>query len=239
MVKRSYIVLFATVLLLTVGFMAKPGNGGGTKPIDRQNFDTSVKPSEDFYQYANGGWIAKNSIPPDQSRWGSFNEVQERNYVILHDILEDAAKNTGEQQGSNLQKVGDFYFSGMDSLQIENAGAKPLEPEFKRIDAMKDKNDLQEELAHFQTIQIGVPFAFFVDQDAKNSTEEIIQLFQSGLGLPDRDYYTKTDDKSKELRDKYISHLTNVFTLVGDDPSTAATNAKTVMEMEIVLPTHR
>jgi putative endopeptidase len=231
MVKHYYIVTSAVALLLSVGFMAKPSNDGNTKPIDTQNFDTSVKPSEDFYQYANGGWISKNPIPPDQSRWGSFNEVQERNYVILHDILETAAKNSGEE-GSNIQKVGDFYFSGMDSAHIEDAGAKPLELEFKRIDAIKDKTDLQAEIAHLHTIEIGVPFAFFIEQDAKNSTEEIAQLFQSGLALPDRDYYTKTDDKSKDLRDKYVTHLVNTFTLLGDDPSTASANAKIVMDME-------
>ncbi len=231
MVKHYYIVICAVALLLSVGFMAKPSNDSNIKPIDTRNFDTSVKPSEDFYQYANGGWISKNPIPPDQSRWGSFNEVQERNFVILHDILENAAKNSGEE-GSNIQKVGDFYFSGMDSAHIEEAGAKPLEAEFKRIDAIKDETDLQAEIAHLHTIEIGVPFAFFIEQDAKNSTEEIAQLFQSGLGLPDRDYYTKTDDKSKDLRDKYVAHLVNTFTLLGDDPSTASANAKIVMDME-------
>jgi len=231
MVKQYYIITCAVALLLSVGFMAKPSNDSTTKPIDTQNFDTSVKPSEDFYQYVNGGWISKNPIPPDQSRWGSFNEVQERNFVILHDILENAAKNSGET-GSNIQKVGDFYFSGMDSAHIEEAGAKPLEAEFKRIDAIKDKTDLQAEIAHLHTIEIGVPFAFFIEQDAKNSTEEIAQLFQSGLGLPDRDYYTKTDDKSKDLREKYVTHLVNTFTLLGDDPSTASANAKIVMDLE-------
>ena len=231
MVKHYYIITCAVALLLSVGFMAKPSNDSSTKPIDTQNFDTSVKPSEDFYQYANGGWIAKNPIPPDQSRWGSFNEVQERNYVILHDILENAAKNSGEE-GSINQKVGDFYFSGMDSAHIEEAGAKPLDTEIQRINAIKDKNDLQSEIAHLHTIEIGIPFAFFIDQDAKNSTEEIAQLFQSGLGLPDRDYYTKTDDKSKDLRDKYVTHLVNTFTLLGDDASTASANAKIVMDME-------
>ena len=231
MVKHYYIVSCAIALLLSVGFMAKPSNDSNTKPIDTQNFDTSVKPSEDFYQYANGGWISKNPIPPDQSRWGSFNEVQERNYVILHDILENAAKKSGEE-GSNLQKVGDFYFSGMDSAHIEEAGAKPLDAEIQRINAIKDKNDLQAEIAHLHTMAIGIPFAFFIDQDAKNSTEEIAQLFQSGLGLPDRDYYTKTDEKSKDLRDKYVTHLVNTFTLLGDDPSTASANAKIVMDME-------
>jgi putative endopeptidase len=201
-------------------------------PIDKQNLDTSVKPSEDFYQYANGGWMVKNPIPPDQSRWGSFNEVQERNYVILHEILDAAARATDAPKGSNLQKVGDFYFSGMDSAGIEQLGTKPLESEFSRIAALKTPHDLQSYFAHLQTIGVNVPFSFYVDQDAKQSTQVIAQFRQGGLGLPNRDYYTKPDAKSQETRDKYLIHVGKMFSLLGDDPVASGAHASTVLAME-------
>ncbi|HUL45096.1 MAG TPA: M13 family metallopeptidase [Bacteroidota bacterium] len=204
----------------------------GTKPIDMQNFDLSVKPADDFYQYANGGWISRNPIPPDESRWGSFNEVQERNYVILHELLESAAANTSASPGSIAQKVGDFYFSAMDSAQIEGEGIKPLEPELERISAMKDGADLQLELAHLQALDIAVPFNFTVSQDAKNSKEELAQIYQAGLGLPDRDYYLKSDDHSKETRDQYVGHIARIFSLIGEDAGRASADAITVMKIE-------
>jgi putative endopeptidase len=201
-------------------------------PIDPRNFDTTVKPTEDFYQYANGGWIKNNPIPADQSRWGSFNELQENNFKVLHGILEDAARATDAPKGSNLQKVGDFYASGMDSAAIEAAGIKPLTEELGKIEAMKTATDLHAEIAHMHTFGAGVPFAFFVAQDAKKSTDVIAQFSQGGLGLPDRDYYTKDDENSKKIRDQYLAHVVKMFQLLGDNEEVAGANAATVMAIE-------
>jgi len=204
----------------------------GSKPIDLRNFDTSVNPVDDFYSYANGGWISRNPIPPDESRWGSFNEVMERNYVVLHEILESAAQNASAPPGSTLQKVGDFYYSAMDSARIEADGLKPLRPELDRIMGIKDRDALQSELAHLQSLDIAVPFNFTVAQDSKNSKEELAQLYQAGLGMPDRDYYLKSDDRSKETRNRYLDHLTRIFTLIGEDSAAASGDARKVLSME-------
>ncbi|MBI5216628.1 MAG: M13 family metallopeptidase [Ignavibacteriae bacterium] len=220
------VILFFTALsfLVSVSF--------AQKPIDTQNFDISVKPTDDFFLYVNGTWMKNNPIPPDQSRWGSFSEVQERNFKILHEILDEAAANTGAKKGSIVQKVGDFYFSGMDTLSIQKQGAFPLADEFNRIAKIKNSRELIDLIAYFHTASAGVPFAFYAMQDMKNSTAIIANLFQSGLGLPDRDYYLKDDDKSKELRSKYLAHVAKMFQLLGDNASTAESNAKIVMDME-------
>ncbi|MBI3364756.1 MAG: M13 family metallopeptidase [Ignavibacteriae bacterium] len=208
-----------------------------SKPIDTQNFDTSIKPSSDFYQFANGGWMTRNPIPGDQSRWGSFNEVQERNFKILHEILDEAAAKTDAPRGSVAQKVGDFYFSSMDTVAIEKAGAKPLDAEFERIAAVSSTDDLQALIAHLHSIGVGVPFRVSAEPDAKKSTDVIAQLYQAGLGLPDRDYYTKTDDQSKQLRDQYVAHVAKMLELLGDDASSASASAASILEFETRLAT--
>ncbi len=222
----SKIIIFLTALSLMVSVSF------AQKPIDTQNFDMSVKPTDDFFQYVNGAWVKNNPIPPDQSRWGSFSEVQERNFKILHEILDEAAANTGAKKGSITQKVGEFYFSGMDTQNIQKQAAFPLADEFNRISKIKNSRELVDVIAYFHTASAGVPFAFYAMQDMKNSTAIIANLFQSGLGLPDRDYYLKDDDKSKELRSKYLAHVARMFQLLGDNASAAESNAKIVMDME-------
>ena len=225
---------------------AKPQVDKNEKPIDPKNMDTSVKPSEDFYEYANGGWIKRNPIPPEFSRWGSFNELGEKNNDALHEIAEKAAKESTKQAGkdkivqaasSELQKVGDFYASGMDEKSIEAAKTKPLADEFKRIDAMKDRNDLLKEIAHLHTMGINVFFNFASGQDERDSTRVIGQAYQGGLGLPDRDYYTNTDEKSQKLRDQYVEHVTKMLGLLGEPSGAAADHAKRVMAVETALAT--
>jgi putative endopeptidase len=203
--------------------------------LDPKNLDTTVSPCKDFYEFANGGWLKANPIPPEYSRWGSFEELAERNNVQLHQILDDAAGNASAPKGSIEQKVGDFYFSGMDSASIEEQGTKPLAPYFERIAAIKNVEDLQAEIARMHSEGTSVVFNFFGDQDAKNSTHVIAQVYQGGLGLPDRDYYLKEDERSKKIRDEYVAHVAKMFTLLGDDEKTAAQEAQTVMAMETQL----
>jgi putative endopeptidase len=223
---------------------AKPQVEKNPPPLDPKNMDTSVKPEEDFYLYANGGWIKRNPIPPEFSRWASFNELTEKNNDALHEICDKAAaaapkesaKESVERAASaDLQKVGDFYASGMNEPAVEAAKATPLGDELKRIDAMKDRADVLKEIAHLHAMGVGAFFGFTSGQDDKNSTMVIAQAFQGGLGLPDRDYYTKQDDASKKLRDQYLEHVTKMMALTGEAPDIASKHAKTILALETAL----
>jgi putative endopeptidase len=194
--------------------------------------DTSVKPCQDFYQFANGSWLANNPIPAERSSWGAGAELSEKNLEVIHQILEEAAKDTNAPKGSPKRKVGDFYRSGMDEARIEADAIKPLAQEFARIEAVKDIPTLQDALAHLHRFNVNPAFNFFAYQDYKNSTRIIAWLYQGGLGLPNRDYYTKDDERSKEIRTQYVAHVAKMFELLGDKPEQAASQAKTVMEME-------
>jgi putative endopeptidase len=203
------------------------------KPIDQSNFDTSVKPSDDFFLYANGGWIKRTEIPADQTRWGSFNVLIERNNDALHAIAEKVSKTNSTD--SDTKKVGDYFASGMDEKTIEAMKAKPLQDELAKIDSMNDKNDVLKEIAHLHMSGVNAFFNFASSQDDKDSTREIAQAVQGGLGMPDRDYYTKTDDASKKLRDQYVAHVTKMLTLLGEEQAKAADDATKIMALETSL----
>ncbi len=203
--------------------------------FDLKNMDQSVKPAEDFYTYANGTWLKNNPIPPEESRWGSFNALIEKNNAALREVAEKAAKTGAAKPDPDTQKVADYFASGMDEKSIEDAKAKPLADEFKRIDEIKDRDGLLKEIAHLHKMGVSAFFGFTSGQDDKNSTMVIAQAYQGGLGLPDRDYYTKDDDASKKLRDDYVAHVTKMLTLLGEPEKTAAENAKKVLALETSL----
>ncbi|HZE13606.1 MAG TPA: M13 family metallopeptidase [Chthoniobacterales bacterium] len=213
-------------------------------PLDPKNMDTSVKPADDFYLYANGGWIKRNPIPPEFSRWGSFNMLAEQNNDALKVVAEKAAAdapkvaaeaNPEKAEDADLQKVGDFYASGMDEKAVDTAKAQPLNDELKRIDSMKERGDVLKEIAHLHSIGMTALFRFGANQDAKNSEMVIGQLYQGGLALPDRDYYTKEDAGSKKIRDQYVEHMTKMFALLGEPQDKAAEHAKKVLAIETSL----
>jgi putative endopeptidase len=198
---------------------------------------SSVSPNQDFYIYANGSWQKNNPIPPEYASWGTFNVVNERVQNILHQMLIKASENTTAKPGSIEQKVGDFYYSGMDENAINKLGIAPLHDEFAQIDAIKSISDLQKELIHLHSIGVGALFGFGSMQDYKNSESMIGALVQSGLGLPDRDYYLTDNAKFKKIREAYVDHMTKMFELLGDKPEKAVQEAKTVMDIEIKLAT--
>ncbi len=202
--------------------------------FDFSNLDRSANACQDFNQFANGGWMAKNPIPPEYSVWGNFTKLAEHNNDELHEILEALLKKKTQASG-NEQKIADFYRSCMDEPAIEAAGINPLQPEFDRIAKMSDLSSLEDEIATFHAHRIPAVFGFGASQDFKDSTAMIAQLVQGGLGLPDRDYYTSDDAKMKATRTEYEKHVARTFELMGDPPDTAEREAATVMKIETQL----
>jgi putative endopeptidase len=203
--------------------------------LDPNNLDRTVKPTDDFNQFVNGNWIKNNPIPPTEGSWGVFNELQEKNFAKLKSLLLEAAANKSAAPGSNTQKISDFYSLGMDSVKLNKDGAKPLLPEFAAIDKITNTTELFKEVGHLHTIGVSTMFNLFVDQDQKISTQYITSLFQGGIGLPDRDYYTETDERSVGIQKAYLEHLEKMFKLLGDQADVAKKNAKTVYNIEFNL----
>lgn len=197
--------------------------------------DTSVSASENFYAHANGNWQKQNPIPPEYAIWGSFNILQNKVENIIHQMLIKASLNTKAAPGSLEQKVGDFYFSGMDEAAINKLGIKPLLPEFAKINGITSLAELQQVITHLQLIGVDALFGFSSMQDYTNSNEMIGAAVQGGLGLPDRDYYLKDNKKFQAIRKFYVAHMTKMFELLGDAPDKARQEANTVMAIETLL----
>ena len=237
------VATFSRWALATLGLGSLAAFGPPTKPsppqqgvgINLANLDKSVSPCQDFYHYANGSWLKNNPIPAAETRWGAFNELGDRNQAIEKRILEKAATDARTARaGTNEQKVGDFYAAAMDSLGIETAGLKYLQPHLDRIKNLKNLGEVQQYLADPKSYGAGW-YGFGVGQDSKNSTQYAVQLRQGGLGLGDRDYYLKDDARSRQVRTAYKTYMTSVFQLLGDAPSLAATNADAVLALETKL----
>jgi endothelin-converting enzyme/putative endopeptidase len=215
---------------------AAPAKGAPDKipGFDPSALDRAADPCTDFFQFACGGWMASNPIPPDQSRWGRFDELSERNRATLRDILEAAAKE-GPERSAVERRIGDHYAACMDEAVVDKAGAGPLQPVLERIAALRSKAELPALLARIHTNGGRALFGFGSFQDFKDATMNIAAVDQGGLGLPDRDYYVKDDPRSVELRRKYREHVARMFGLLGDAPAAAAAQADRVLALETVL----
>ncbi len=224
--------LTLTVLIL---FAASAFFAQKKTAFDLNNLDRSVSPAQNFYQFAAGGWMKNNPIPDDQTYWGSFSILAEENNRQLKKIIETVSLNKNWPKGSAEQKIGDFYATGMDSAKIERDGFKPLAADFKSVDNIQTKKDFVKVLANLHFTGTGALFNFFVRDDAKKSTLNAPYVSQGGLGLPDVEYYTKDDPRSKEIREKYLQHMVNMFRLTGIDQETAVKYSQIVMNIETQL----
>jgi len=201
--------------------------------VDPANFDTSVRPQDDFFGYVDGGWIKSHPIPADRSSWGAGSELQEHNFAVLHGILDKAA--AAAAPGFIEKIVGDFYASGMDQAAADAAGAAPLKAEFDRVASIQTPAEIGAEVARLHLMGVPVCFALASEQDPKNSEMIIAGVGQGGLGLPERDYYLRDDDASKKLREAYVAHVVRMLGLAGDSPAEAQAEANAVMGLETAL----
>ena len=201
--------------------------------LDLTSMDTSAQPCQDFYRYSCGNWSKKNPIPADQASWDVYGKLAYDNERLLWGILDQAAKG-GAERGDSERKIGDYFHACMDELAVEKAGLEPIEPALKRIAAIRSLADLSKVVtaSHADGTGSGTLFAISGDQDLEDSQNVIAFAGRGALGLPDRDYYTKTDAKSVEIRKKYVEHMTKVFGLLGESPATAAAQANAVMAIE-------
>ncbi|MBP6021971.1 M13 family metallopeptidase [Ferruginibacter sp.] len=200
------------------------------------NLDSTVKPGDDFFDYANGGWIKRNPIPGEQSSWGIGNLVIEENLKRLREISEKAAASNAAK-GSGDQKIGDFWSMAMDSAKIEADGLKPIQPLLDKLNAVTDTKGLITVVSDFKKIGSNTLFGEYVGQDAKKSDVMAYNLFQGGLGLPEREYYFKTDSATTNIRNEYVKYISKILTMAGEDAAAAATTAKNILAMETKLAT--
>jgi putative endopeptidase len=223
------------VALLCAAITTSLAGQGQTKPIDPANIDTTCAPCKNFFRYANGGWLQRTEIPGDQPRWGGFNELQEANYAALKDVLTEAAQNAGSMKDPNIRKMGTFYGTCMDSTTVESAGIKPLEGELRQIAALRDRKGIEASLGRLHRIGVPAGFIFGSTADLKQSSRTIGEVWQGGLGLPDRDYYVKTDSASDKIRQQYLEHVANILQLSSENRASAERSAQAIMRLETAL----
>ena len=229
--KRAIIALLPALLLLTAATATTP-----PAPVTDANYldrfiDPSVDPRNDFFHYAVGKWLKENPIPANERSWGIAHVVQEETYRRLVSISEEASA-ASSAHGTSTQKIGDFWHAAMDSAANAKEGIAPLAAEFSRIQAIKDKKALLDEVSHLQYIGVGAVCGLYIFQDEKNSDRYVVHLYQGGLGLPDRDYYFDTDARQTKIRNEYVTHVGKMFELLGDAPAQAKAHAATVMSLE-------
>ena len=219
-------------ILTALSLLAAPALAQQSKPLDPANLDTECPACDDFYHFANGGWAKRTPIPAAYASWGSFNELYDRNQTALRAVLADAATDPSVQATSPIRQVGTFYATCMDTAAIEHARARPIARPLAQIRAMSTQAHLQAEIARLHAATVPVLFALNSTQDPKNTTRVIADVSQGGLGLPDRDYYTRADSASARIRAAYVAHVERTLVLLGFTPQRAKRDAATVMRIE-------
>jgi putative endopeptidase len=231
--KKIFLLTFSTAFVLSfnVAHAQKKSKVTSIKYIDRSNMDLSVKPGDNFYEYANGNWIKNNPVPASKTRWGSFDVLRLNSAERLRQLAEEAAAHPAKDSVSQL--VGDFYASGMDTVTIDKLGYSPIKSELQKLSDITTKQQALNQIAILRTTGLGTPlFRFFVGQDDKDVNTYIPQLSQGGTTLPDRDYYLKNDMRSKTIREAYVSYMTDLFNMTGDHIPEASKKAHDILELE-------
>ena len=235
--KLSYVVLFSGMALLGACKNKESGSSksaGTTDDVVSSHIDTTVHPGDDFFGYANGGWLKNNPIPQSESGWGIFNLVADENYAQIKKISEDASA-AKSAKGTPQQQIGDFFYCGMDSASVEKNGISPLNELLAKIEAIKSKSDLVNMLTELQLCGVNPAYSIGVGQDMKLSDQNSVYLSQGGLGMPDRDYYFNMDTRTQHIRAEYLTHITTMLTLVDKDSIKAKTQSNNVLKLETSL----
>lgn len=227
MKKSLKITLWLAFVAFIAVSMKQAYDGTGIDPAD---INTKLRPQDDFYGYVNNIWITKNPIPATETSWGNFNVLQEKSQNALRTICEEMAKKENSKSGTNEQLIGDFFAAGMDTLAIEKAKFSTVDPELKKISALSNPEGITDVISYLHMYQAGCGFGYFIMADMKNSNENAAYIFQSGMGLPEKEYYLGEDMQS--IRDEYKKHITNMFMLMGEKPADATKHAEQAFNIE-------
>lgn len=219
-------LLLAFSFFITTGIFSQPA-------LDKNNMDLSVSPGDDFFSYVNGTWNKNNPIPPDLGRYGAFDELIENNRKQINGIIEESSKETNLTKGTSKQKIGDFYASGMDEAKIDALGYEPLKKDLEKIKSLSSKADMIKFIAYMNSYGMYPLFYAGGTIDDKNSNYVIAYLYQGGLGLPDKNYYFKEDERSKAVREEYVKYIGRMLKLIGNDEATANAKAKIIYDIEL------
>jgi putative endopeptidase len=232
---KQFLIPFSFLALICVGISCQPSSKGDVKDVLKAHIDTLIKPGDDFFQYANGKWFKENPIAPSEQSSGIWQVIQDTINSQVLKICKSSASVEKPEKGSNKQKIGDFYFSGMDSINLNSRGISAIQKYLDQIDDITDFNQLAS-VASFVHRSAGSPlFAFGVGQDSKISSKNAVQIWQGGLSLPDRSYYFDTDERTVQIRKKFQQHLENMFRILKYDETKAKTAASNQMKLETAL----
>ncbi|HLX52337.1 MAG TPA: M13 family metallopeptidase N-terminal domain-containing protein, partial [Aquella sp.] len=232
MKKIIFVLMFISGYAMAAQITNKPVAAPSSQNNDTQKIDSSVRPQDDFYEYANGTWLKNAVIPADKAAWGAFNELRENTIEQLHKIIEELS--TDKSKDANKQKINALYTSFMDEKKLESLDITPLKQQMTDINNITDKKQIPELIANLNQIGVTTPILLNIHQDAHDSSKEIADIGQSGLGLPDRDYYLKADDKNLSLiKQKYIDHISKMLSLSGN--KNAKQDAMDIVNLETEL----
>ena len=233
MIKRTYPFFWVICFIVFLFGCNQQASVSEAKLLDQSGMDSTVRPQDDFFHYVNGGWIKKTEIPASEATWGAGAILYQNTTQNLKNLIDSCAK-LNAAKGTNEQKVGDFYASAMDSTGIERKGFSPLQADMQRIASLQSPKDILHEVALENNLGIGALVNFYANQDDKNSEQVVAHFDQGGLGLPNKDYYTKKDSATVNIRNAYLNYIAKIFTLSGDSAA-AKQAAASVMKIENAL----